>query len=288
VRGCNGNAGVADILGCSTSAACACSARSRFRARSPRRPSGWATRRRPCPSIWRRSSASRASRFVERGANSIRFTPAGTALVEHARGILERLSAAEAEIRALGGLSGPQLRLAAFSTASATILAEAVHRFRRRHPEIELTLVEGDPEDTLPRLRTGQLDVVLTYEYDHVPLAEDPAIERVALLVDPIRLVVRAGHPVLERPAVRLHDSRRGGAGSDRGGGAGAPTEVAPPRRRPGLTVTTRVRAPSRSLTHPQNVWRSGRRSAGTAPRRMRGARHGPVRGHGAGGPVGW
>ena len=144
--------------------------------------------------------------LVERGPNSLRLTPAGRALVEHTQGILERLSAAEAEIRSLGAHERPALHLGAFSTASATLMAGAIQAFRRSHPDVGLSLLEGDPEDTVPRLRAGELDVVLTYEYDHVPLEEDPAIERVALLDDPIRLVVPAGHPVLRRPAVRLRD----------------------------------------------------------------------------------
>src|SRR5919108_4564114 len=103
------------------------------------------------------------TRLVERGARGVRLTDAGRALVEHADGILARLTAAEEELEAIAGLRGGRVRLASFPTAGATLVPLAIAEFSQRHPGVELSLVEAEPEDAIPQLKSGQLDVALTF-----------------------------------------------------------------------------------------------------------------------------
>jgi DNA-binding transcriptional LysR family regulator len=142
--------------------------------------------------------------LVERGPRSIRLTEAGRALVEHTEGILASLEAAEAEIQAIAGVRGGILRLASFPTAYATIMPAAIGEFRRRHPGVALTLTEADPLMSLARLKTGELDLALLYEYDYVPLPEDGAVERVRLVDDAIRVLLPRSHRAARRRAVPL------------------------------------------------------------------------------------
>ena len=86
------------------------------------------------------------TRLVERNARGVRLTDAGRALVEHADAILARLADAEAELEAIAGLRGGRLRMAAFPSAGATIMPEAIARFRDRHPAVELSLEPADPD----------------------------------------------------------------------------------------------------------------------------------------------
>src|SRR4029450_8259546 len=99
--------------------------------------------------------------LVERNARGVRLTDAGRALVEHADAILARLSDAEAELEAIAGLRGGRLRLAAFPSAGASIMPEAIARFRERHPAVELTLEPAEPEPALSTLRGGEGDIAL-------------------------------------------------------------------------------------------------------------------------------
>src|SRR6188474_1031368 len=99
--------------------------------------------------------------LVERNARGVRLTDAGRALVEHADAILARLSDAEAELEAIAGLRGGRLRLAAFPSAGASIMPEAIARFRDRHPAVELTLEPAEPGPALQRLRGGEVDIAL-------------------------------------------------------------------------------------------------------------------------------
>lgn len=144
--------------------------------------------------------------LVERGPRSITLTDAGRALASHADVILARLEIAEMEVREVAGLRGGQLRLATFRTAGETIMAEAMTEFHRRHPQVSLSLLEGEPEDYLPAVRRGELDLVLSFEYDRVPAPDTEATEQVLLLDDPIGVALPAHHPAASAPLVRISD----------------------------------------------------------------------------------
>ena len=142
--------------------------------------------------------------LVERGPRSVRLTEAGRALAAHTDALLAGLQAAEADIHAIAGLRRGTLRVASFPTAYATILPPAILEFRRRHPGVELTLTEADPLSSFARLKAGELDVALVYEYDFVPLPPDDALELGHLVDDPINVILPRSHPAARRPTIRL------------------------------------------------------------------------------------
>src|SRR5919199_1044156 len=102
--------------------------------------------------------------LVQRSARGVRLTEAGEALVRHADAILARLAEAEAELEAIAGLRGGRLRMASFESAAATLMPLAIAAFRERHPAVELSLTMGEPEDSLPQLRAGELDLAITFD----------------------------------------------------------------------------------------------------------------------------
>ena len=102
--------------------------------------------------------------LVERGARGVRLTDAGRALVDHADVILARLADAEAELDAIAGLRAGRVRLVAFPSAGATLIPPAIARFRAAHPDVDLTLRPGEPEDGIAMVRAGEADVALGIE----------------------------------------------------------------------------------------------------------------------------
>src|SRR4051794_40766748 len=126
--------------------------------------------------------------LVERNARGIRLTDAGEALVRHAEKVLATLSEAEAELDAIAGLRSGRVRLASFPTAGSALVPLAIANFRQRPPAVELSLAEGEPQDTIPRLRAGELDVALVFEPNDANDAE--GLERTELLDDPFFLVL--------------------------------------------------------------------------------------------------
>src|SRR5581483_8724734 len=141
------------------------------------------------------------------------LTDAGRLLVERGEAILARLADAETELQALAGLEGGTLKLATFASAAASVLPIAVARFRERYAAIELSIAMGDPDETLPRLRAGELDLLLS----HAPLdaLSDPGaldmgafsdLEPVHLFDDPMYVAMPAGHRLATAPKLRLAD----------------------------------------------------------------------------------
>jgi DNA-binding transcriptional LysR family regulator len=141
--------------------------------------------------------------LIERNPRGIRLTDAGEALVRHADKILARLAEAEAELEAIAGLRGGRLRLGSFPTAGATLMPRAIAEFSSRHPAVELSLAEAEPDESLPRLKGGELDLILI---DDSPLAEDEEVEFVHLLDDPLHVALPADHQLASRRRLRFQD----------------------------------------------------------------------------------
>src|SRR5947208_4565701 len=111
--------------------------------------------------------------LLERHPRGVSLTAAGQTLVAHAEGILARLDSAEAALSAIAGLRGGRLRMASFPTAGATLMPVAIAEFRTTYPEVELTLAEGEPEEIVPRLRGGELDLALLFDFAGEVSAQD-------------------------------------------------------------------------------------------------------------------
>src|SRR5215203_4705621 len=101
--------------------------------------------------------------LVERSARGVRLTDAGEAVVRHAEGILAKLAEAEAELEAIAGLRGGRLRMSAFESAAGTIMPPAVARFAERYPAVELSLSLAEPIDSVPKLKSGELEIALSF-----------------------------------------------------------------------------------------------------------------------------
>src|ERR1700692_2998807 len=146
--------------------------------------------------------------LLERHARGVSLTAAGQTLVGHAEGILARLEAAESALSAIAGLRSGRLRMASFPTAGATLMPLAIATFRSSYPDVELTLAEGEPEEIVPRLRAGELDLALLFEFaGETPLSE--GMSRVELLEDPLYLALPRRHPLASRAKLRLAELKR-------------------------------------------------------------------------------
>src|ERR1700736_4492508 len=143
--------------------------------------------------------------LLERHPRGVTLTAAGQTLVAHAEGILARLDAAEAALSGIAGLRGGRLRMASFPTAGATMMPPAIAIFRSSYPDVELTLSEGEPDEIAPRLRAGELDLALLFEFAGDDFLQDDAT-RVELLVDPMHLALPREHRLARQEQLRLED----------------------------------------------------------------------------------
>jgi DNA-binding transcriptional LysR family regulator len=134
-------------------------------------------------------------RLLERAGRGVRLTDAALVLVEHAGALLERASVAEADLAAAAGTVMGRGRIAGFRSVLLQIALPAVAALAQDAPRLRCEVVEAEPEQALPALALGELDLVLGDEWQHQPWRLPAGLERHELLRDPVRVVVPAGHP---------------------------------------------------------------------------------------------
>jgi DNA-binding transcriptional LysR family regulator len=147
--------------------------------------------------------------LIDRARGGVRATAAGAALAGHIGGILAQLEAAEDEIAAIVAGRGGHLRTASFPTAGSSLMPGAIAGFRSSHPGVEVSLAEGEPEEIAPRLRGGEFDLALLFEFEGVGEHLTTGLRRFELFEDPLHLALPADHPLASREkAPRLEDLR--------------------------------------------------------------------------------
>ena len=143
-------------------------------------------------------------KLLDRTREGPKLTDAGRVLFSHAEAAIARLDEAERELAAIAGLEGGQLRLGSFPSASATVLTEAVSVFHRRYPKVRLSVADAEPEESLPRLRGGELDLALTFDYLSVPHAEERDLDRTLVLTESMYVALPADHQLAGLDVVPL------------------------------------------------------------------------------------
>lgn len=146
--------------------------------------------------------------LLERAGRGVRLTDAGARLVENTERILAEMERAEADLAAAShGVVG-RVRVAAFATAARTLLIPALPSLAERYPNLRVTMVDLEPDQSLPMLKSEELDVVASYEWSVLPELEDPGIEREELLREPMYLVLPPSHRLARQGGVSLADLR--------------------------------------------------------------------------------
>ena len=112
-----------------------------------------------------RTEARLALPLVTRVGRSVRLTDAGQLLARHAIAIASALDAAAGDLADLAGLRTGSVRIAAFPTASSTIVPRLLHELAERHPGISASYVEAQPPEAVALLREGKVDVAITFSY---------------------------------------------------------------------------------------------------------------------------
>ena len=125
------------------------------------------------------------------GPRPVALTEAGRLLLRHARAIVARLQAAQADLAAFSAGEAGSLHIGIFQSVGARILPEVMRRFRRAWPNVKVELREAHADSELADLvERGILDLT----FIQLPLA-NPWLETVVLLADDYVLVSSASAP---------------------------------------------------------------------------------------------
>ncbi|MET9242643.1 LysR family transcriptional regulator [Nonomuraea sp. NPDC003709] len=160
--------------------------------------------------------------LFERGAQTITPTPAARYLVLRAYEVLAALDALEDDVRGMSEGTIGRLRLGSFPTASQRLLPIALAAYAQTHPAVETLLDEGEPDELIPLVRAGELDLALVYRYDLVPRAWPRDLREIPLLAEELLLLLPAGHSLAAAGAVALDDLKHETWVSTREGTSGA------------------------------------------------------------------
>ena len=137
--------------------------------------------------------------LLERAGRGVRLTDAALVLVEHAEALLERAALAEADLAAAAGTVAGRARVAGFRSVLVRLALPAIEALGRTAPRLRCEVVEAEPEQALPALALGDVDLVIGDEWQHLPVRLPEGVERHELLSDPVNVVLPARHPVARR-----------------------------------------------------------------------------------------
>jgi DNA-binding transcriptional LysR family regulator len=130
--------------------------------------------------------------LLERVGRGVRLTTAG-----------ERLAEIDEVAHGVAG----RVHASAFPTAARALLVPALARLKTTYPRLQFKMVDLEPEDSIPLLRVGELDILLTYEFETLPASDEPGMERVRLMSEPMAIALPVSHPRAAGP-VAIADLR--------------------------------------------------------------------------------
>lgn len=133
---------------------------------------------------------------VSRSTRGVELTEPGRLLVEAAEAIAAELQLVQQQIAELSSTTA-KLTIATFTSGGRRLLPDALQRLCAEHPELEVAILQCEPEESLPLVRSGQADIALAYHFDGPPPArpgDRSGLEWTELLIDPLWLVLPPDH----------------------------------------------------------------------------------------------
>lgn len=136
--------------------------------------------------------------LFDRHARGISPTHAGRLVLLYARRVLNAMQRAEQDVQAVrhGGLR--RVMLATSPAAALNLIPDAIARYMRLQPDIQIGLREGTMDELLAQLERVQVDVAVGRLGGNSP---PPGLQYELLYVEPIVLVARSGHPLARKRA---------------------------------------------------------------------------------------
>jgi LysR family transcriptional regulator of gallate degradation len=157
------------------------------------------------------TSLQRAARDLERNlrtplyaqtASGIVATPAAAEFARKVKLALREIEWGIDEVEAARGNIGGEIVIGAMLLAGSVMLASVINQFVSAYPNANVRIMNGNTDDMLRYLRTGDVDVVIGLLRDSV---SDDLVHH-ALAETPYVVVARHGHPLIEKTEVTLDD----------------------------------------------------------------------------------
>jgi LysR family transcriptional regulator, cyn operon transcriptional activator len=137
-------------------------------------------------------------RLFEPMGRGLRLTSQGEDLLERSRRLLADADLLAEHARALKGGQSGTLRVAATPQIIASVLAPFLARHRRRHPAVEVRLIEGSASQQFQRLERGEVQLAI------MPAGGGPFARRLLSAVHALAVLLKS-HPLSRRTVVEVN-----------------------------------------------------------------------------------
>jgi DNA-binding transcriptional LysR family regulator len=144
--------------------------------------------------------------LTEPDGRRLRLTDAAHVLLGHADVIFAELERASAALSAHDSEAVGTVRVGAFATALANLLAPALPELSATHPDLHVTAMESEAPDCFERLVRREIDLAISMESSGAPQPGDPRFARFDLGDDALDAAVPAGHPLATLEPLTLPD----------------------------------------------------------------------------------
>ncbi len=131
--------------------------------------------------------------LFERSGRGVRWTSAGERLLTGVSSILHVVNEVETDLAKTAKTVTGELKIAAFGSAAATIIPQAITRLAKEHPSLDIFFNEMEPGDGLKATAAKQVDIAIV---DDLTATENYALQLdfEPLYIDPFKAVVSTDH----------------------------------------------------------------------------------------------
>lgn len=143
--------------------------------------------------------------LFDRSRREVRLTAAGQILLRTAHSMLRELGEAKRSITELAELQAGQLRIGVLPAINVCLPTEFIRQFVKRHPKINLSVMELETDELSAQLLSGKTDLGLGY----YP-SPDKAIEATVFAEERLIGVVAPGHRFARSKQVAFNDFVQG------------------------------------------------------------------------------
>lgn len=144
--------------------------------------------------------------LLERVGRGVMLTEHGRHLVDEGGRLLADLEEVESGLHRRTGVVAGRLRVTAFSTAMRGLVAPVVRDLRHAHPDLQLSLTEREPWDTVEMVASGRCDLGVVHRWGDLPITIPDHLAATVVAQDVADVVLHRDHPLAGRTSVTPGD----------------------------------------------------------------------------------
>ena len=144
------------------------------------------------------------ARLLDRGPGGLSLTGAGELLLAHADVVADRLALASDQLDEIVAEHARLLRVAAFPSALATRVPQAVARLTAQRRELKADVMEGTSDELVSLVQSGAAHVSLNFQDAAQARREPEGTERADLGDEPFSALLPLDHPLAGKGPIRL------------------------------------------------------------------------------------